>query len=46
MSSSAAARAPQRWGIEHIVVGSAGPWTAEGLATLAAAIPALQEGGS
>ncbi len=28
-------------GIEHMVVGKAGPWTAEDLATLAAAIPRL-----
>jgi F420-dependent oxidoreductase-like protein len=30
-------------GIEHMVVGIAGPWTAEALATLAAAIPSLRE---
>ena len=31
------------WGIEHVGVITAGPWTAEGLTTLAAAIPALRE---
>jgi F420-dependent oxidoreductase-like protein len=32
-------------GIEHMVVITAGPWTSEALATLAAAIPALPEPG-
>ena len=40
-SSTAAAEL----GIEHLVVLTAGPWTADALATLAAAIPSLRQVG-
>ena len=40
-ASPSAARELAALGIEHAVVISAGPWTDEGLATLAAAIPEL-----
>jgi hypothetical protein len=33
-------------GIEHLVVLTAGPWTADALATLAAAIPTLRQVGA
>ena len=38
-------RAAAALGIEHMVVISSHPWTAEGLSTLAAAVPALREVG-